>query len=171
MKQIEPLLWSIALILTLALGIYAGWVVPAAYKEKDTELMDVRAALETAQASLADANIELAQNRATVVSWDRLASYYTERSSGTIQANGKRFNEDALTAAHRTLRFGTILILENLDNGKLSPVQIQDRGPAEWTGRTLDVSLAVAKRLGIVHQGVAHLRCYVLVDGRPSVGD
>jgi hypothetical protein len=53
-----PMIWSIAVILVLALGIYAGHKVTAAYK--DTELMDVRAALEAAQASLADANIELA---------------------------------------------------------------------------------------------------------------
>ena len=169
MKRYDYFILAIAVLLGVGIGIYAGHKVTAA--NKDIEIMDLQAQVETANASLADVNAELAQNKATVISWDCLASYYTERSSGTIQANGKRFNEDALTAAHRTLKFGTILIIENLDNGKLSPVQIQDRGPAEWTGRTLDVSLAVAKRLGIVHQGIAHLRCYVLVDGRPSVGD
>ena len=58
MKRITPFLWSIALIVVLGLGIYAGHKVTAAYK--DTELMDVRAALETAQASLAEVNVELA---------------------------------------------------------------------------------------------------------------
>jgi len=169
MKRVTPFLWAIAVITALGLGIVVGARVIAGVSEHEAKIMQVK--LDAAIAERDEALAELAQNKATVVSWDCLASYYTERSSGTFQANGRRFNEDALTAAHRTLRFGTILIIENLDNGKLSPVQIQDRGPAEWTGRTLDVSLAVAKRLGIVHQGVAHLRCYVLVDGRPSVGD
>lgn len=58
MKRITPFIWALAIIFALGLGIYAGHSVTAAYK--DTELMDVRAALEAAQASLADANIELA---------------------------------------------------------------------------------------------------------------
>ena len=169
MRRVTPFLWAIAVIVALGLGIIVGARVIAGVAEHEAKIM--RAKFDVAIAERDEALAELAQNKATVVSWDCLASYYTERSSGTIQANGKRFNEDALTAAHRTLKFGTILIIENLDNGKLSPIQIQDRGPAEWTGRMLDVSLAVAKRLGIVHQGIAHLRCYVLVDGRPSVGD
>ena len=54
---IYGILWIIILILTLGLGIYVGHKVTAAYK--DTELMDIRAALETANASLAEANVEL----------------------------------------------------------------------------------------------------------------
>lgn len=169
MNRVTPFLWAIAIVISLGFGIAVGARVIFGVAEHEAKAMQAK--LDEAIADRDEARAELAQNRATVISWDCLASYYTEHSSGTIQANGKRFNEDALTAAHRTLRFGTILIIENLDNGKLSPVQIQDRGPAEWTGRTLDVSLAVAKRLGIVHQGVAHLRCYVLADGRPSKGD
>jgi len=64
MKRITPFLWSIALIIVLALGIYTGAKVTTAYK--DVELMDVRAALETANASLADANVELAFWQATI---------------------------------------------------------------------------------------------------------
>ncbi|MCJ7563701.1 MAG: hypothetical protein MUP52_03815 [Candidatus Aminicenantes bacterium] len=52
------IIWSIVVVLAIALGIYAGHKVTAAYK--DTEIMDLQAQLETAQASLADANIELA---------------------------------------------------------------------------------------------------------------
>ena len=106
-----------------------------------------------------------------VVAWDCLASYYTEESSGGLQANGRRFDEERLTAAHRSIPLGSLLILENPENGALSPVRVEDRGPAKWTGRSLDVSLAVARRLGIVEKGVARLRCYMLVEGRPSVGD
>ena len=169
MRRVTPFLWVIAIVTALGLGIIVGARVITGVAEHEAKIMQTK--LDDAIAERDEALAELAQNKATVVSWDCLASYYTERSSGTIQANGRRFDEDALTAAHRTLRFGTILIIENLDNGKLSPVQIQDRGPAEWTGRTLDVSLAVAKRLGILTQGLAQVRVYELVQGRPSIGD
>ena len=169
MKRITPFIWALAIIFALGLGIYAGHRVTAAYK--DAEIMDVQAALEAAQASLAEAAVELEQNKAMVIAWDALASYYTEESSGGVQADGRRFDEDRLTAAHRSIPFGTLLILENQENGALSVVRIEDRGPAKWTGRTLDVSLAVARRLGIVERGVARLKCYMLVDGRPSMGD
>ena len=64
MKRITPFLWSIALIVALGLGIYAGAKVTAA--NKDTEIMDIQAALETANASLAEANVELAFWQTTI---------------------------------------------------------------------------------------------------------
>jgi rare lipoprotein A (peptidoglycan hydrolase) len=169
MNRVTPFFWAIAIVIALGLGIIIGARVIAGIAEHEAKAMQAK--LDEAVADRDEAQAELAQNQATVISWDCLASYYTERSSGAIQANGTRFDEEALTAAHRTLLFGTILIIENLDNGKLSPVQIQDRGPAEWTGRSLDVSLAVARRLGIVERGEANLRCYLMVDGRPSRGN
>jgi rare lipoprotein A (peptidoglycan hydrolase) len=169
MKRFSWFAWAIVVILALGFGTWAGHSITAAYK--DVEIMDAWAALEAAQASLADANVELEQNKATVIAWDALASYYTEASSGGVQANGRRFDEDRLTAAHRSIPFGTLLILENPENGALSLVRIEDRGPAKWTGRSLDVSLAVAQRLGIVEKGVARLRCYALVEGRVGAGD
>ena len=64
MQRVTPFLWSIAIILALGFGIYAGSKVTAA--NKDTEIMDVRAALEVAQASLAEANVELAFWQTTI---------------------------------------------------------------------------------------------------------
>ena len=64
MRRVTPFLWVIAVILVLGLGIYTGSKVTAAYK--DAELMDVRAALEVAQASLAEANVELAFWQTTI---------------------------------------------------------------------------------------------------------
>jgi len=64
MRRVTPFLWVIAIILALGLGIYTGSKVTAAYK--DTEIMDVRAALEVAQASLAEANVELAFWQTTI---------------------------------------------------------------------------------------------------------
>jgi len=91
LAYLERMTWALGVILALGFGIFAGHSVTAAYK--DVELMNKQAALETALASLADANVELKQNQATVITWDTIASFYTEASSGKTQANGKRFNE------------------------------------------------------------------------------
>lgn len=117
------------------------------------------------------AEAELEANRRLVLAWDSLTSWYSEESSGGVQANGRRFDENRLTAAHRALPFGTIVIIENTENGRVAVARIEDRGPAEWTGRTLDVSLEVARRLGIVKRGVARLRCYTVAEGRVSEED
>ena len=66
-----------------------------------------------------------------------------------------------MTAAHRTLPFGTYVMVTNLENGRSVVVRINDRGPfAE--GRVIDLSYAAAKRLGILHKGVAKGRIDVL---------
>jgi rare lipoprotein A len=169
MKRLSWMVWSIILILVLGFGLYAGFKIEKAIA--DMEIMDLQAQLGTANASLADANVQLESNRVVVLAWDALASHYTNKSSGKTMANGKPFNEDHLTVAHRGIKFGTVLVLENQENGKVTSAIVTDRGPAKWTGRSLDVSLAVARRLGIVDQGVAKLRCYLMVDGRPSRGN
>jgi len=169
MKRITPMLWSIAIIIALGLGIIVGTRVIVGITEHEANIMQAK--LDDAITERDEAKAELKANNCIVLAWDALASYYTEASSGEVQANGQKFDEDRLIAAHRSLPFGTLLLLENLENGKLSFVRIEDRGPAKWTGRSLDVSLAVAHRLGIIEQGVAYLRCYVLVEGRPSKED
>ena len=126
-------------------------------------------AIAEERARIAEAEAEA--NRRLVLAWDSLTSWYSEESSGGVQANGRRFDEDRLTAAHRALPFGTIVIIENTENGRVAVARIEDRGPAEWTGRTLDVSLEVARRLGIVKRGVARLRCYTVAEGRVSDQD
>ena len=76
-------------------------------------------------------------------------------------ANGERFDKLAMTAAHKTLPFGTVLVLRNHQNGKRATVRINDRGPF-WEDRELDVTLGVAQVLGIVDAGVAHLEFRVI---------
>jgi len=160
---------AVLMLAALVLGIIIGVAVMGPIADRKQAAMQTR--LDEAIAERDQAKADLEANKRTVVAWDALASYYTEASSGGVQANGRRFDEDRLTAAHRSLKFGTILILENPANGALSVVRIEDRGPAKWTGRSLDVSLAVARRLGIVERGVARVRCYVLVQGRVSDED
>ena len=87
-----------------------------------------------------------------------LASYY---KSGGKTANGEIFNPYGLTAAHRTLPFGTRVKVTNLRNGKSVIVRINDRGPFT-RGRVIDLSLAAAKAVGLTGPGVARIRYSIL---------
>ena len=87
-----------------------------------------------------------------------LASYY---KSGKQTANGERFNPNGLTAAHRTLPFGTKLRVTNLGTGKSVVVRINDRGPF-IRGRVIDLSLGAANFVGMTKAGVAKVTYSVL---------
>lgn len=88
-----------------------------------------------------------------------LASYYGPGLHGRPTASGERFNQNAMTAAHRTLRFGTCLRVVNMENGKSVQVRVNDRGPFK-EGRIIDVSLAAARKLEMVDKGLARVRLY-----------
>jgi rare lipoprotein A len=85
------------------------------------------------------------------------ASYYGKELAGRKTASGERFNPSGMTAAHRSLPFGTRLKLTNPRNGRTVVVRINDRGPFV-RGRTLDVSHGAANALGFAAQGTANLR-------------
>jgi rare lipoprotein A len=80
------------------------------------------------------------------------ASYYGSESSNRT-ASGERFRPNGLTAAHRTLPFGTRLRV--CLAGRCVVVRISDRGPARWTGRSLDLSKGAARVIGMLRVGVA----------------
>ena len=84
------------------------------------------------------------------------ASWYGPKFHGKITANGEVYDQMAYTAAHKSMRFGTLLKLTNKRNGKSVMVRINDRGPY-IPGRQLDVSKAVAMDLGMIYNGVARL--------------
>jgi rare lipoprotein A len=86
------------------------------------------------------------------------ASYY---QSGEVTANGEKFDPMGHTAAHRRFKFGTILRVENKENGKVVVVRVNDRGPY-IDGRSLDLSLGAAQALGMVHDGLAEVEIKVL---------
>ena len=81
------------------------------------------------------------------------ASYYGKAHHGKKTASGKRFNMHAMTAAHRSLPFGTQLKVTSKDTGKSVIVTINDRGPYAG-GRILDLSQEAAWQLGMIKQGV-----------------
>lgn len=89
-----------------------------------------------------------------------IASYYWQ---GQMTASGARFNPSAMTAAHRTLPFGTRVLVTNHSNGRSVTVTINDRGPFV-KGRIIDLSKAAAGAIGMTGQGLA--RVSVSVVGR-----
>ena len=86
-----------------------------------------------------------------------LASFYSRRHHGRRTASGARFDMHALTCAHRTAPFGTRLRVTDVDSGRSVVVTVTDRGPFK-RGRVVDLSLAAARRLGMVSRGVARVR-------------
>ena len=81
-----------------------------------------------------------------------IASYYGKRFHGRRTASGERFDMHAMTAAHRTLPFGSMVRVTNPHNGESVVVRINDRGPFS-AGRTIDLSRAAAEKIGIVQRG------------------
>jgi len=90
-----------------------------------------------------------------------IASWYGPGFHGNRSASGERFNQNALTAAHRSLPFGTNVRVTNLNNGRSVIVRINDRGPY-IRGRVIDLSAAAARVLGLIRTGVAPVRIEVL---------
>ncbi len=82
------------------------------------------------------------------------ASWYGTES-GNRTANGEHFNGTSMTCAHRSMPFGTKLHLTH--RGKTAICRVNDRGPAKWTGRDLDLSRAVAAKLGMINAGVGRV--------------
>ena len=97
-----------------------------------------------------------------------LASYFASRYNGLPTASGERYNERRLTAAHRTLPFGTRVRVTNVANRHSVVVTIIDRGPFK-RGRVIDVSRRAANELGFVREGTARVRLEVLA-GDDSAG-
>ena len=90
-----------------------------------------------------------------------LTSWYGKKFHGRKTANGEVYNMYSISAAHKTLPLGTIILVINPQNGHQIKLRINDRGPY-IQGRSLDLSFGAAKRLGIIEQGVAPLLVKVL---------
>jgi rare lipoprotein A len=86
-----------------------------------------------------------------------LASYYGTEFHGRRTASGARYDERALTCAHPTAPFGTRLRVTDLETGRSVVVTVNDRGPYA-KGRVVDLSLAAARKLGMVERGLVRVR-------------
>jgi peptidoglycan lytic transglycosylase len=97
-----------------------------------------------------------------------IASWYGVPFHGRRAANGEVYDMNRLTAAHRTLPFGSMVRVTNLDNGRQTEVRITDRGPFVQ-GRIIDLSFAAARSVDMVGSGIARVRLELLsVAGRPG---
>ncbi len=90
-----------------------------------------------------------------------MASWYGGKFHGRITTNGERYNMYKITAAHRTLPFGTLVRATNLKNDKSVIVRINDRGP--WIpDRVIDLSYGAAKKIEMTEDGVARVRLDII---------
>ena len=89
------------------------------------------------------------------------ASYYAHKYHGRTTANGETYDENKMTAAHKTLPFGTTVRVTNLANGKKVVVRINDSGPF-IKGRIIDLSYKAAGELDYISRGVVKVRVEVL---------
>ena len=94
-----------------------------------------------------------------------VASYYDRGFARHRTANGETYDPRRLTAAHRTLPFGTLVRVTNLTNGRQVVVRINDRGPVRGD-RLIDVSRRAARGLGMVRTGVTRVRLDIVPDTR-----
>ncbi|MGK7925774.1 MAG: septal ring lytic transglycosylase RlpA family protein [Spirulina sp.] len=115
--------------------------------------------IETRPRSLA----YVAPTRNYSVQWEQrgIASWYGGYFHGRRSASGERYNQNALTAAHKTLPFGTRVRVTNLNNGRTIVVRINDRGPF-IRGRVIDLSRAAASSIGMLGSGIAPVKVEVL---------
>ncbi|MEY4575480.1 MAG: hypothetical protein RL701_183 [Pseudomonadota bacterium] len=90
------------------------------------------------------------------------ASFYADRFSGRLTANGERYDPTAYTAAHRSLPFGTIVRVVHEKTGAWVLVRVNDRGPYGPQRRVVDLSREAARRLAMLNDGVVRVRVEVL---------
>jgi len=92
-----------------------------------------------------------------------VASFYAKKFEGRKCSSGQKFRHDSLTAAHKTLKFGTKVKVTNLKNDSVVVVIINDRLPKQ-SKRKIDLTLRAAKQLNFVSNGLAKVRIDVLQD-------
>ncbi|WP_375579224.1 septal ring lytic transglycosylase RlpA family protein [Marivirga tractuosa] len=97
------------------------------------------------------------------------ASYYADKFEGKQTASGEKYKHNKLTAAHKSLPFGTIVKVTNIGNGEFVEVRINDRGPFV-EGRIIDLSRSAAEHLKFINQGLAEVQIEVIDagDGRTN---
>lgn len=102
-------------------------------------------------------------NETPVYKKSGVASYYAKKFNGRTMANGKKYDEKKLTAAHNSLSLGTWVRVSNLRNKKSVIVQITDRMHRK-NKRLIDVSREAAQQLGFINRGTAKVSVEVIVN-------
>ena len=113
-----------------------------------------------------DDDMEYITTHKPIYSEDGLATWYSAPYKGRKAANGEVFDDEALTAAHRTLPMGSLVVVTNLKTGQSSPMRITDRGPFV-EGRILDMTKASARATGVYSAGLVNVRVDVYRTPKP----
>jgi rare lipoprotein A len=111
-------------------------------------------------------DLDYVQTHMPILTEEGLATWYTAPYKGRKAANGQVFSDHALTAAHRTLPMGSLIVVTNLATGQSSPMRITDRGPFV-EDKLIDLTIASAKATGIYRSGTARVRVEVYRTPKP----
>ena len=145
----------IIVFFTLAVGALVGFTVLKGEKNVENERILIEEFVPvTVKENTVNTSAVKLIDRGTLK-----ASWYGPRFHGKFTANGEVYDQMALTAAHKSLSFGTLLKITNPKNGKSVIVRINDRGPY-IEGRELDLSKGAAIELGILEKGVARVKVH-----------
>jgi rare lipoprotein A len=154
----------------LMLGIYIGTregieIGRAQLEPQIRENAESIASLQCEISVLADQLIQASE----LLTFIGITSWYGDKEHGRQQASSVKFDKHKLTAASKFLPFGSRWWVTNLENGRLVAVEILDNGP-NITGRMLDLSLAAANQLQMVHRGIVWTRIAPAI-GKTGKGD
>ena len=149
---------SLPALALIAATFLAGGLTEASAKSRKHHHQHHAAKSSTKSSNWRDANAAITPSAGTGHSFAGVASFYGNES-GSQTASGQRFNQNALTCAHRSLPFGTKLRVTH--NGRSVVVTVNDRGPF-IKGRVLDLSTAAAREVGLTASGVGHVTAEVI---------
>jgi rare lipoprotein A len=115
---------------------------------------------------VSEADLEYVETHTPILTEEGLATWYTAPYAGRKSANGQVFDDEAMTAAHRTLPMGALVVVTNMKTGQSGVMRITDRGPFV-EGRMLDLTIAAARATGIYRTGMAEVRLDVYSTPKP----
>ena len=115
---------------------------------------------------VSDEDLDFVRTHKPIATQTGLATWYTAPYKGRKSANGEVFDDTAMTAAHRTLPMGSLIVVTNIKTGQSAPMRISDRGPFVG-GRVLDLTMAAAKATGVYRVGLARVRIDVYETPKP----
>ena len=121
---------------------------------------------ELPSGGVSDEDKEFVQSHKPIFTEEGSATWYTAPYKGRKAANGQVFRDDALTAAHRTLPMGSLIVVTNLTTRQSSAMRISDRGPFV-PDKILDLTIASAKSVGVYRVGTARVRIDVYETPKP----
>jgi len=143
---------SALIFVALITGLMVGSHITSA--AAGHEITRISAELDSARKLNDGLTAELAGREEQLIAWNGLTSWYGREHHGRRTASGERFDQTSMTAAHRSLPFGTLILVLDQARHTWALIRINDRGPAEWTGREIDLSRAAARQIGMERDGV-----------------